>query len=64
MLTTEGTKGGEIFLAIKSSQLIGEKKEWNLSSSWRRENKRYLSKQGAMRGICAQGSCANPQSRP
>ena len=33
--TTEGIKGGVIFLAIRSSQLIGEKKEWNLSSSWR-----------------------------
>lgn len=36
--TTEGTNGGVIVLAIRSSQLIGEKKEWYLSSSWR-ENK-------------------------
>lgn len=27
--------GGVIFLAIRSSQLIGEKKEWYLSSSWK-----------------------------
>lgn len=33
--TTEGMNGGVIFLAIRSSQLIGEKKEWNLSSSCR-----------------------------
>lgn len=32
-LTTEGTKGGVIFLAIRSSQLIGEKKLWFWSSS-------------------------------
>lgn len=30
--TTEGTKGGMIFLAMRSSQLIGEKKAWTLSS--------------------------------
>lgn len=33
--TTEGMNGGVIFLAIRSSQLIGEKKEWCLSSSYR-----------------------------
>lgn len=38
-LTTEGMKGGVIFFAIRSSQLIGEKKEWYLSSSWEREQK-------------------------
>lgn len=38
-LTTEGMNGGVIFLAIRSSQLIGEKKEWYLSSSWRRKQK-------------------------
>lgn len=34
-LTTDGMNGGVIFLAIRSSQLIGEKKEWYFSSSWR-----------------------------
>lgn len=35
--TTEGMKGGVIFLAMRSSQLMGEKKEWYLSSSCREE---------------------------
>lgn len=37
-LTTAGANGGGILLAIRSSQLMGEKKEWNLSSSCRAEN--------------------------
>lgn len=41
--TTEGTNGGVIFLPIRSSQLIGEKKEWYLSSSW--EGKEMLDEQ-------------------
>ena len=32
LLTTEGMNGGMIFLAIRSSQLMGEKNEWNWSS--------------------------------
>lgn len=39
--TTEGMNGGVIFLAIRSSQLMGEKKEWYLSSSWKEKEKLY-----------------------
>lgn len=34
--------GGVIFLAIRSSQLIGEKKEWYFSSSWRRKKRKEI----------------------
>lgn len=41
-LTTDGMNGGVIFLAIRSSQLIGEKKEWYFSSSWRGKNRKEI----------------------
>lgn len=34
--TTLGLKGGVIFLALRSSQLIGEKNTWFLISIWKR----------------------------
>lgn len=49
-LTTEGMNGGVIFLDIKSSQLIGEKKEWYLSSSWGRETKMSKQPRGSTLG--------------
>lgn len=53
--TTEGTNGGVIFFAIRSSQLIGEKKEWYLSSSWKEKEANWFNNLMRVFVTCGEG---------